>query len=317
MLHKYKFRTNNFLQQKLMKITYIYKVLSLPGLGHGIFWMIMASLVSNSNDLVIKLLGQTFSPFQLTFLRFFASATLLIPFILKQGVSTLKTDNIGYQITRSVLLFVAIALWCYGASKVELTLITTLSFTVPLFVLPLASIILKEKIGAQRWIATLCGFAGIVAVAHPANISAILPVLALIISCIFFASLDVINKKIIIRESMLNMLFYSACGTALISLPFALYVWTELALLDYLYLAILGIGSNLILFFILKAFSCTEVSSLSPFRYTELIVSAFMGYIIFNEIPSSSLIVGAIIIICSTLAVSYYEVNKAKLINQS
>lgn len=316
-LYKNKLRIDNSLQQILIKIIHIYKSLSLPGLGHGIFWMIMASIVSNSNDLIIKILGETFAPFQLTFLRFFTGAILLVPFILKQGTANLKTNNLGYQITRSVLLFVAIALWCYGASKVQLTLVTTLSFTVPLFVLPLAALILKEKVGIQRWVATLAGFSGIVAIAHPSGTNEIVPVLALAMSCVFFACLDVINKKILIKESMLNMLFYSACGTALISLPFALYIWVELSLSDYLYLIVLGIGSNLILFFILKAFSCTEVSSLSPFRYTELIVSAFMGYIIFNEIPSSALIIGAIIIICSTLFISYYEANKARLVGQN
>jgi S-adenosylmethionine uptake transporter len=190
--------------------------------------------------------------------------------------------------------------------------VTTLSFTVPLFVLPLAAVFLKEHIGWQRWFATLLGFVGILVIVHPANASLDNQVLSLIISAIMFASLDVINKKIVINETMLSMLFYSALGTTLLSLPFVIPVWVTPHWDEILVLALLGGGANLLLFCLLKAFSATDVSALAPYKYIELLFSGVIGFILFHESPSPSLIMGALIIIPTTLYLAYYENQKRR-----
>ena len=103
------------------------------------------------------------------------------------------------------------------------------------------------------------------------------------------------------------MLFYSSIITALISLPFALQNWIIPSIHELLLLFILGIGSNLILFFILKAFTYADATAMSPYRYLELLSSTIIAYIIFGEVPSTSTIYGALIIIPSTFFIMYSE----------
>jgi S-adenosylmethionine uptake transporter len=118
-----------------------------------------------------------------------------------------------------------------------------------------------------------------------------------------FASLDIINKKYVIKESMLSMLFYSSLVTTFLAL-FPIYMSEQTLRMpiavDLVYIMILGVGSNFILFCLLKAFQLVKASSVAPFRYLELIFSILFGYIIFNELPSYNAYIGASIIIpCS------------------
>jgi S-adenosylmethionine uptake transporter len=46
---------------------------------------------------------------------------------------------------------------------------------------------------------------------------------------------------------------------------------------------------------------------MSPYRYLELLSSAIIAYIIFGEVPSTSTIYGALIIVPSTFFIIYSE----------
>jgi len=66
------------------------------------------------------------------------------------------------------------------------------------------------------------------------------------------------------------------------------------------------------LYCILKATNATEISSIAPYKYLELIFSIIMGYILFGEIIKWSTLLGAGLIIPSSILIAYYEINKVK-----
>lgn len=283
------------------------------GFLQGIFWMVLVCAISNMNDILTKYVGSRLSGVEVAFFRFFFSALWLLPFMLAQGKGSFRTKYPGVNFIRSLLLVLAVAPWCYGVAALPLTLATTISFTVPFFVLPLAKIFLKEQVGWQRCAATLFGFLGMLIILNPSGSSFNPMVFALIASTIMFASLDIINKKLLIKdESLLSMLFYSALGTAVLGLIPALLTWETPTLQELGFLALLGGGGSLILFCLLKAFAATEVSALQPFRYVEFILSAIFGFVIFQEFPTASTLLGALIIVPSTLYIAFYETRQQK-----
>ncbi|WP_240627089.1 EamA family transporter [Candidatus Aquarickettsia rohweri] len=105
------------------------------------------------------------------------------------------------------------------------------------------------------------------------------------------------------KEKMLCMLFYSSLFTTIILFIPLLNGFKVPTSKDIFYFTILGIGSNLILFCILKAFDTVKASVLAPLRYIELIFSIILGYFIFNDIPSYNMLIGASIIIPTSLYV--------------
>ena len=125
------------------------------GYLQGIFWMLVVCFISNSNDILIKHVGGRLSGAEVAFFRFFFSTLVLLPFMAVRGRAAFTTRYPGAQCVRALLLMLAIAPWCYGVAALPLTLATTLAFTTPFFVLPLAKVFLKEQVGWQRWAATL------------------------------------------------------------------------------------------------------------------------------------------------------------------
>jgi S-adenosylmethionine uptake transporter len=283
------------------------------GFLQGIFWMIIVCIISNMNDVLIKCVGGRLPGFEVAFFRFLFSTLWLLPFMLARGKGSFRTKYPRVHFVRSLLLVLAVAPWCYGVASLPLTLATTLAFTTPLFVLPLAKIFLKEHVGWQRCAATIVGFVGILVSVNFSGASFNPMALALIASTVMFASLDIINKKLLTEdESLLSMLFFSALGTAVLGFIPAVLTWETPTFQEIGFLALLGGGGSLILFCLLKAYGATEVAPLQPFKYFELLLSAVFGFVIFQEFPTTSTLLGAAIIIPATLYIVFYETRQQK-----
>lgn len=273
----------------------------------GVSWFLLSLLSSSVNDVIAKYIGMRLHSFEITFFRFMFGTMTLIPFIMYYGFDTLKTTRPTVHFLRGLLLFIGIAGWTYGLCLVPVTTTTIVSFTVPVFVLILGVFFLSENIIWQRWLVTIVVFFGLVITLEPHSNDFNPEVLILVAAAVAFAILDIINKKFVIKESMISMLFYSAIVTAMFALPFAMQNWVIPTTKELVLLFILGASANLILFFLLKAFSIVDITAFAPYRYVELIISAVIAYFIFMEIPKESTIWGAMIIIPSTLFIIYSE----------
>ncbi|WP_425384714.1 DMT family transporter [Wolbachia endosymbiont (group A) of Sturmia bella] len=273
----------------------------------GVIWFILSLLSSVANDTISKYLSLHLQSFEVIFFRFLFTTITLVPFMLYYGIETFKTSQISTQITRGGLLFCGMTLWTYGLTVFPIVTATIISFSIPLFVILLAIPLLNENIIWQRWIVTVIGFVGI-AITTKAHSEDFNPkILIFIVSALIFAILDILNKKLVIKESVISMLFYSALTTTIFATPPLLFYWHMPSLLELVLLLILGISSNLILFSMLKAFALTDATALAPYRYIELIISAIVTYVIFNELPDKSALYGTLILIPSTLFIAYSE----------
>lgn len=283
----------------------------MPHYVKGISWFLLVSLVSALNDALIKVMGCRLSGIQITFLRFFFSFITLMPLMLRGGLRNFITPYWKIHAFRSLFLFLALVPWCYGVIALPLPLVTTLSFSTPLFVLILSRIFLKEKLDKARIAATCVGFAGVLVSGGTLHLGWGNAAFLLMLSTLLFASLDVMNKKLLIKnESLLSLLFFSALGTTVLSAPFAALDWQMPQAHEWLLMLILGIGANLILYCLLRAFQYADLSALQPFRYAELLISGGLSLALFGVMPNQSTLLGAMLIIPATLYITRAEVKK-------
>ncbi|RTK92976.1 MAG: DMT family transporter [Rickettsiales bacterium] len=273
----------------------------------GVCWFILSLMSSSLNDVISKYAGMRLHSYEITFFRFMFGTMTLIPFVLYFGNVTLKTTRPLIHFFRGLLLFLGIAGWTYGLSIAPVTTATVISFTIPLFVLVLGVFFLQENILWQRWLVTVVAFVGLVITLNPSASDFNPNILVFIVAAVSFAILDIINKKFVVQETMISMLFYSAMITALLALPFAMQYWITPTMEELLLLFILGASANLILFFLLKAFALADATALAPYRYFELVVSAVIAYLVFQEIPTQATIIGSLVVIPSTLFIIYSE----------
>jgi drug/metabolite transporter (DMT)-like permease len=272
----------------------------------GIAWFFAHQIIGVANDVIMKLMGQNLGVSQVVFMRFLFATLSMLPVMLGSKGS-FKTSRLPLHFARSVLLAGGIWLYVLGLSIAPIAVVTTLNFTIPLFTLVLATAFLKEKVELVRWVATLVGFAGVMVVLQPGGVAFNPQWLCVLVSAAMFSSLDVLNKKFVGEESFWAMIFYTAFFTACITAVPAAMSWVAPTLSQCGLLALLGGGANALLFCILKSFSYVDASALAPFRYTELLLSAGVGFLLFSEIPAASTLLGAFIIVPSTLFVVWQE----------
>jgi S-adenosylmethionine uptake transporter len=301
----------------LSPLAHFWRWLNGKGYMQGVLWAMLVCLISSFNDVCIRLTGSRLESLQVSFFRFFFSTLTLLPVMLYSNRAAFKTQHFGFHSLRALLGYCAIACWCTGVTLVPLSMASIMAQTVPFFVLPLAAVLLREKIGWQRTVATLAGFLGIALTLQPADPSQAFfssgdinsGAFWLVAAAVMFAASDILNKKMVTRESDLTMLFYFAFGTTLIGFAPAYFVWTAPTMEELFFLFCLGSGANLILYCLLKAFAATEISALQPYRYVELIFAGLFGWLLFNEVPTVMTLLGAMIIVPSTLAIAYYEIR--------
>lgn len=275
----------------------------------GISFYIAHLIISSANDIMTKYLGQGYNFNQVVFFRFLFASLTLLPFMLV-NLKSFKTNRIYVHMLRGALLYGGIGMWIVGLNIVQISTAVVINFTIPLFILVLAFIFLKEKVGLHRWIATFVGFIGIIIVNNPSSMNFNYYSVVLLFASLLFASLDVINKYFVVKETILGMLFYSSLFTTLFSFVPAMNYWVTPSTTDLILLFVLGAGANLLLFCLLKSFEKIDASSVAPLRYFELVIASIFAYFAFDEIPDSSTIVGAIIIIPATLFVILYDAKK-------
>lgn len=276
----------------------------------GVSWFVLSLVSSSINDVISKYAGIRLHSYEITFFRFLFGTITLLPFVFYNGMDTLKTSRPIVHFFRGLLLFLGIAGWTYGLTIAPVTTATLVSFTIPIFVLVLGVFFLSENIIWQRWVVTIVAFLGLIVTLNPNSADFNPEVLVFILAAIAFAILDIINKKFVIKEAMISMLFYSAMITAILALPFAWQHWLIPTIEELILLFVLGASANLILFFLLKAFSITDATAVAPYRYLELVLSAIIAYIVFDENPSEATIYGALVVIPSTLFIIYSEKQK-------
>ncbi len=283
------------------------------GYKQGVFWTLMITFVSVTGDVLMKTLGERLHVAEISFFRFFFSLLTVLPIIfMKSGVALFKTEQLSMHMWRGIIGAVALGLCCYSVNIMHMSENTTIMFTQPLFFLPMAYFFLKEKVDASRWIATLVGFAGIIIIMQPGSdafrIEAFVPMGA----AFCFAVISMLAKKMIRDEHTLTLLFYFGLVTSVVAFPVMLPFWKTPLLRELFLLLILGVCGNLIQVCIFRAFSSADASSLTPFFYTEIITSSIFGFLLFGQIPTLYLFIGAALIIGSTFAISVIETRKEK-----
>ncbi len=271
----------------------------------GISWFILSILTTIINNVTTQYIVNILNIFQIIFLRSLSSSAILIPIILINGKSVIKTSNIFIHFARGGILFLSITAWSYGLKFVFIATASVISFSIPLFTLILSTFFLKENIIWQRWVVIVLGFIGIVVAITPHDFN--LYIITFILSAAGFAILDIINKKFIIQETTIGMLFYSAAFSTMISAPLAIYYWVPITLKQLIIISSLGIEENLISLFILKALLLLDVTALAPYRYLEFIFTSIICYILHISGNLVATCYGSIIILSAIVFLHYSE----------
>ena len=272
---------------------FIYKSLS-------VFFFVLMSVC-------IKATGDHIPLFQVVFFRnFFALLPLFIViYVYKLELKTI--NNWKMHIARAVLGISAMSLFFISLRYVHLVEMQTVSFSSVFFISILSVIFLGEKIGYRRIIAIVFGFMGVVIILQPnQNIFSNYSFLPLIAS--LFLSFAVITLKKILKtnNNILSVWIFTMMCT-FISLCFYNDSWIWPNKLDLLFMVSSGILGFIAQLCLTKSFQLADASLLAPLDFSSVIWSFFLGYLFFNEIVTTNILIGGSIVLISVGYIFYRE----------
>lgn len=258
---------------------------------------------------LIKFLGEDYPAALQTFYRQTAGLLVLAPLILRDWRGAFRTTRPGILLFRSAAGTLAMILAFYAYQKMPLADANALSFTRSLWLVPLALFVLHEKLGPARIGAALVGFAGVLIMLRPGVGGAALgwPALAALASAFLFA-LTITGMKVMVRDhSPFVLLVYSAVLGFIFALPPALFVWRWPEPIDLVLLAGMGVMGTITQGCYIKGMQIGDAAAMAPIDYTRLVFAAIAGFILFQELPGLWTMVGAGIVVASTLFITWRE----------
>lgn len=269
--------------------------------------MIFTCACFSGMSAIIHDLSSEISPFQIAFFRNAISLILLIPVMWKLGFEIPRGPTLKAYGIRAIIGICAMWVWYSALSVTPLAEAITLNFTVALWMIPVAILLLGEKVGARRWGAILVGFCGVLIVMQPGSESVNLGSFLAILAALLFAISMALVRLLARTQRPIAIVFYMNILMTPLSLGPAIAVWTTPNPIELVLLVVVGLIATVAHFCMARALSLVEASSLVPLDFTRLPFAAVIGYFWFDEVPDVWMWPGAALIVASAFYISRRE----------
>jgi drug/metabolite transporter (DMT)-like permease len=260
-------------------------------------------------SLFAKLLSQNHHIIEIAFWRnLLAVIPFLIAIVIFRQRQIMKVHSKpGVVFTRSVVATGSI-LCVFGAfSLLPLADATALVFTSALFVPVLGFFFLGERVGRFRWSAVIVGFVGVLLVAQPGGGWNVLGVVLGLAAALFNAVLGTMLRVLGRTENPMTLTFYLLLAGVLLLAPIVPFVWRTPAPNEIGLLIGLGASGICMQLLITTAFKYAPAALASVFSYTQIVWASIYGWALFGEWPAVNILLGAVVIIASSVVVILRE----------
>lgn len=274
------------------------------------------------NDGIAKNMSEAMNMGQVMLLRG-AFATLFIAALawhqgalanLRLALQPLVLIRVAGEALATVTFLIALA-------QLPIANVSAVLQALPLAVTMGAALIYGETVGWRRWMSIAAGFAGVAIIVRP-GLDGFSAYSLVALVCVGFCTMrDLATRRI--PEHIPTLLISTATALAVtisgVFLVQPMGGWTPPGAFDLLMLAcaagLLLVGYQ----FIIVAMRTGEISFVAPFRYTGLLFSILIGFLVFGDVPDLAMILGSAIIVISGLYMLYRErvVGRSKAASES
>ena len=280
----------------------------LPNNIKGIGWALLATALFASAAAMAKVAVEVYHVLQILFFRQIVVFLSSLPSIAQSFPDSLKTNHPLSHAFRLMGAFIALSCGIWAVSVLPLTTAITLGFAQVFFVALLALYFLNESVGLHRISAVIVGFVGVAVVMRP-GVAGILDIHSFIpIFGALGAAVAVISvRKLSQTESTATLLVYQAVFVGVLAGIPLYWVWVTPDITGLLFLLAMGVVSAAGQWVGVKALRLGEASVIGNIQYVQLIYAAILGFFIFGEVPDRYTLVGAAIIIGSSIYLLHRE----------
>ena len=277
--------------------------------GRAIVLTLITIGVFGVQDAMSKTLMQTYSPFQITMMRYWGFALFSLLLVLRQAPlrQALSSKVPVWQVLRGTLLIVEI--WCFARAlqSVPLGELQAISLVYPLLVTLFAIPFLGEKVGVFRFVAVGVGFAGALIIVRPGGLPLDWGVLFAMLSSTLYSIYIVITRKVSQHDSAATSMAFTGIVGLVLSSAVGVFYWQPMGWADVLLLLSIIVttclGHGLMVF----ALSMAPASTVQPFNYFSLPWAIVLSAVVFGDWIDPISLAGAGVIVGAGLVVMARE----------
>ncbi|MFC6637000.1 EamA family transporter [Sulfitobacter sp. JBTF-M27] len=266
---------------------------------------------------LIKVTADEIPPGQAVFFRsLFAIPVILAWLVFKHDLAHgLEAKNPMGHFWRGLIGTIAMGLGFAGLGLLPLPEVTAIGYAAPILVVVFAAMFLGEDVRLFRLSMVAIGMGGVLIVLTPrfnvdpetADAAQALGAMIVLLGAVCAALAQVFVRKLVRVERTAAIVFWfsvTATGLSLLTLPWG-WVWPSAGQAAMLVAAGLlgGVGQILLT----SSYRYADASLIAPFEYTSMLLAIGVGYFIFAEVPTVSMLSGATLIVIAGILIIWRE----------
>lgn len=269
----------------------------------------MASLIKSSADVI--------PPGQAVFFRsFFAIPVILAWLVMQHDLAHgLETANPMGHLWRGLVGTSAMGLGFAGLGLLPLPEVTAIGYAAPILVVIFAAMFLGEQVRIFRLSMVALGLGGVLIVLSPrlnvdpetADTAQALGAVLVLMGAVCAALAQVFVRKLVQTERTAAIVFWfsiTATCLSLLTLPWG-WVWPSLG--QFVTLIAAGLAGGIGQILLTSSYRHADASLIAPFEYTSMLLAIIVGYSVFGEVPTSTMLTGAALIVTAGIAIIWRE----------
>ena len=282
--------------------------------GLGIGLTILAILIFGLQDAISKHLVQTYSPFQLAMMRFWAFAAFSLWLVSRQAPlrQAFRSRFPMLQVLRGALLVADIWFFAAALRSVPLAELQAITLVYPLMVTLVAIPILGEKVGVFRFTAVSIGFLGALVIVRPGGLPLDWGVAYAVLSASFYAVYIALTRKVSGGDSTATSMVYVGVVGLVLTSGVGIFFWQDMDLPSLGLMGLVMVTSTAAHGIMMVALSKAPASMIQPFNYTALPWGIVLSYLFFGHLIDTISLMGGAVIVGAGLVVMWRERRLAR-----
>lgn len=273
-------------------------------------FIVMASL--------IKATAQHVPPGQAVFFRSFFAMPVIVGWLaLRRELSTgFRAANPAGHIWRGLVGTMAMGLGFAGLGYLPLPEVTAIGYAAPLLVVVFAAMFLGEEVRLFRISAVGLGLVGVMIVLSPrftvlsgetASHREAFGAMLVLGGAVFAALAQVFVRRLVMTEKTPAIVFYFSLTASVLSLFTLPFGWVVPTMRETLILIGAGLLGGVGQILLTSSYREADASLVAPFDYASMLFALIIGYFVFEEVPSLTMLAGAALVVTAGILIIWRE----------
>lgn len=279
-------------------------------LASVLVFIVMSAIVKSTSDHVPA--GQA------VFFRSLFAIPVIVAWLSLRGelATGLRTRNPLGHVWRGLAGTLAMGLGFAGLAYLPLPEVTAIGYAAPLLTVVFAAMFLGEEVRAFRITAVALGMTGVLIVlgprltvlsGEPAGHREAFGAMLVLGGAVFAALAQVFVRKLVQVEQTPAIVFYfslTATVLSLVTLPFG---WVVPSPGEAALLVTAGLMGGVGQILLTSSYREAHASLVAPFDYASMLFALLIGYFVFSEVPSLTMLGGAALVVLAGILIIWRE----------